>query len=114
MEASPDWVQFALDRPMAYEPGTHWEYCGLGMHLLSAILEKATGMPAQEFARINLFEPLGIQAGTWPADPQGVNLGAGNLRLYPTDMAKLGLLWLQRGQMGWPAGRLDPGGCGSR
>ena len=38
MEASPDWVQFALDRPMAYAPGTHWEYCGLGMHLLSAIL----------------------------------------------------------------------------
>ena len=98
MEASPDWVQFALDRPMAYEPGKHWEYCGLWMHLLSAILEKATGMPAQEFARINLFEPLGIQAGTWPADPQGVNMGAGNLRLFPTDMAKLGLLWLQQGR----------------
>lgn len=77
MEASPDWIQFALDRPMEYEPGTHWNYCGLWMHLLSAILEKATGMPTQEFARINLFEPLGIQAGTWPDDPQGVNMGAG-------------------------------------
>jgi CubicO group peptidase (beta-lactamase class C family) len=98
MEASPDWVQFALDRPMASEPGKQWNYCGLWMHLLSAILEKATGMPAQEYARINLFEPLGIQAGTWPADPQGVNMGAGNLRLLPTDMAKLGLLWLQRGK----------------
>ena len=98
MEASPDWVQFALDRPMADEPGKKWNYCGLWMHLLSAILEKATGMPAQEFARLNLFEPLGIQAGTWPADPQGVNMGAGNLRLLPTDMAKLGLLWLQRGK----------------
>ena len=98
MEASPDWVQFALDRPMADEPGKKWNYCGLWMHLLSAILEKATGMPAQEFARLNLFEPLGIQAGTWPADPQGVNMGAGNLRLLPTDMAKVGLLWLQRGK----------------
>ncbi len=98
MEASPNWVQFALDRPMAADPGKQWNYCGLWMHLLSAILEKAAGMPAQEFARINLFEPLGIQAGTWPADPQGVNMGAGNLRLFPTDMAKLGLLWLQRGK----------------
>jgi CubicO group peptidase (beta-lactamase class C family) len=98
MEASPNWVQFALDQPMVDEPGKKWNYCGLWMHLLSAILEKATGMPAQEFARINLFEPLGIQAGTWPADPQGVNMGAGNLRLLPTDMAKLGLLWLQRGK----------------
>jgi CubicO group peptidase (beta-lactamase class C family) len=98
MEASPDWVQFALDRPMADEPGKKWNYCGLWMHLLSAILEKATGMPAQEFARLNLFEPLGIQAGTWPMDPQGVNMGAGNLRLLPTDMAKFGLLWLQQGR----------------
>ncbi len=98
MEASPDWVQFALDRPMADEPGKTWNYCGLWMHLLSAILEKATGMPAQEFARLNLFEPLGIQPGTWPADPQGVNMGAGNLRLFPTDMAKFGLLWLQQGK----------------
>jgi CubicO group peptidase (beta-lactamase class C family) len=98
MEASPDWVQFALDQPMVDEPGKKWNYCGLWMHLLSAILEKATGMPMQEFARINLFEPLGIQAGTWPADPQGINMGAGNLRLYPTDMAKLGLLWLQHGK----------------
>jgi CubicO group peptidase (beta-lactamase class C family) len=98
MEASPDWVQFALDRPMAYKPGTHWEYCGLGMHLLSAILEKATGMPAQEFARVNLFEPLGIQDVTWPVDPQGINLGAGNARLYPQDMARLGFLWLHGGE----------------
>ncbi len=98
MEASPDWVQFALDRPMAYKPGTHWEYCGLGMHLLSAILEKATGMTELEFARKYLFEPLGIQEAAWPADPQGVNLGAGNARLYPQDMAKLGFLWLHGGE----------------
>jgi hypothetical protein len=98
MEASPDWVQFALDRPMVDAPGKKWNYCGLWMHLLSAILEKATGMPAQEFARLNLFEPLGIQAGTWPMDPQGGNMGAGNLRLLPTDMAKIGLLWLQQGK----------------
>jgi CubicO group peptidase (beta-lactamase class C family) len=108
MEASPDWVQFALDQPMAYEPGKHWEYCGLGMHLLSAILEKATGIPAQEFARTNLFEPLGIQAGTWPVDPQGIALGAGNLRLYPADMAKLGLLWLQGGR--WAGRQVVPPG----
>ncbi len=97
MEASPDWVQFALDRPMVADPGTRWEYCGLWMHLLSAILEKAAGMPALEFASQNLFEPLGIQNVVWPVDPQGISLGAGNVRLLPLDMAKLGLLWLQDG-----------------
>ena len=82
---------------MAYKPGTHWEYCGVGMHLLSAILEKATGMTALEFARQNLFKPLGIQEVFWPTDPQGVNLGAGNTRLLPADMAKIGYLYLHGG-----------------
>jgi CubicO group peptidase (beta-lactamase class C family) len=97
MEASPNWVQFGLDLPMAYDPGKQWVYCGVGMHLLSAILEKATGMTALEFARQNLFEPLGIKDVTWPADPQGVNLGAGNTHLFPADMAKIGFLFLHGG-----------------
>lgn len=97
MQASPDWVQFALDLPMAYEPGTHFAYCSPGMHLLSAILQQATGMSSLEFARLNLFEPLGIRESAWSADPQGTNNGGGDLYLYPRDMAKLGLLWLHRG-----------------
>ncbi len=97
MEASPNWVQFGLDLPMAYQPSTHWEYCGVNMHLLSAILQKATGMTALEFARQNLFKPLGIQDASWPSDPQGINLGAGNTRLKPADMAKIGFLFLHGG-----------------
>ena len=97
MEASPNWVQFGLDLPMAYKPGTHWEYCGVGMHMLSAILERATGITALEFARQNLFKPLGIQEVSWPTDPQGVNLGAGNTRILPADMAKIGFLYLHGG-----------------
>jgi CubicO group peptidase (beta-lactamase class C family) len=97
MEASPKWVQFGLDLPMAYKPGTHWEYCGVGMHLLSAILQKATGLTALEFARQNLFGPLGIKDIIWPTDPQGVNMGAGNTRLFPADMAKIGFLYLHNG-----------------
>jgi CubicO group peptidase (beta-lactamase class C family) len=97
MEASPNWVQFGLDLHMAYKPGSHWEYCGVGMHLLSAILEKATGMTALEYARQNLFEPLGITEVSWPTDPQGVNMGAGNTRLLPEDMAKIGYLYLHGG-----------------
>ncbi len=98
METSPNWVQFGLDLPMAYTPGTHWVYCGVAMHLLSAILEKATGMTALEFARQNLFTPLGIQGVYWPADPQGVNHGAGNIRMLPKDMAKIGYLYLHGGE----------------
>ncbi len=97
MEASLDWVQFMLDRPMASEPGSTFVYCGGNMHLLSAILQKATGMTALEYARQNLFGPLGIRQVVWPTDPQGINQGSGNIRLLPADMAKLGFLFLHEG-----------------
>ena len=98
MQRSPDYVQFVLDRKMIAEPGTTFVYCSPGMHMLSAILQKATGMTALEFARQNLFEPLDIRDVIWPADAQGVNHGWGDIHLHPHDTAKIGLLWLSHGR----------------
>jgi len=97
MRANPDWVQAALDRPMVAEPGREFCYDSPGMHLLSAILQEATGMTALDFARQYLFEPLGIQDVIWETDPQGYSRGWGDLHLLPEDLAKIGYLWLQRG-----------------
>lgn len=98
MAATDDWVQFILDRKAVYEPGTHFAYCSPGMHLLSAILQEATGQTALEFARANLFGPLGITNVFWPIDPQGYNRGHGDLSLFPQDMARLGYLFLHEGR----------------
>ena len=98
MHASPDWVQFTLDLPMVARPGTTFAYCSPGMHLLSAILQQATGMSTLEFARANLFEPLGITDVQWPGDPQGITNGHGELYLHPHDAARIGFLWLHDGQ----------------
>ncbi len=97
MRAHPDWVQAALDRRMVEEPGTSFCYDSPGMHLLSAILQQVTGMTALEFARQNLFEPLGIREVYWQADPQGYTHGWGDLFLKPRDAAKIGYLWLNGG-----------------
>jgi hypothetical protein len=67
------------------------------MHLLSAILQRSTNMTSLEFARQNLFTPLGINQVIWPADSQGYNYGWGNIYLYPRDAAKIGYLWLNKG-----------------
>jgi CubicO group peptidase (beta-lactamase class C family) len=98
MMASPDWVQFTLDRKAVLEPGTHFVYCSPGMHLLSAVLQQATGMTALDFAHQNLFKPLGIRDVIWQTDPQGYNRGSEGLYLHPHDMAKIGYLWLNKGQ----------------
>lgn len=99
MRASPDWVQFMLDLPMSAQPGTRFVYCSGGVHLLSAIIRKATGMSALAFGLQHLFRPLGISHVGWPFDPQGAdNHGWGDMRLTPHDMAKLGYLYLNGGR----------------
>ena len=98
MMTNDDWVQAALDRPMVSEPGTKFCYDSPGTHLLSAILQKATGTTALDFAQKNLFEPLGIHQVTWESDPQGYSRGWGDLHLLPEDAAKIGYLWLHRGK----------------
>jgi CubicO group peptidase (beta-lactamase class C family) len=97
MRQSEDWVQFTLNRKAVFEPGTHFEYCSPAIHLLSPILEKATGMSALEFAQQYLFAPLGIKDALWLTDPQGHNRGSEGVYLHPHDMAKLGYLWLNKG-----------------
>ncbi len=108
MRQSKDWTQFMLDRAMTDEPGSRFEYCSGGMHLLSAAITKATGLSALDFAQRELFSPLGIRKVTWPADAQGVSYGWGDLRLEPRDMAKLGYLWLNHGR--WEGRQIIPKG----
>ena len=101
MQASQNWVQFMLDLPMAAQPGTKFNYCTDAGELLSAILQKATGMSAREYANQYLFAPLGIEPLSeerWPSDPQSVTIGGFGLTLTPTEMAKLGFLFLNHGQ----------------
>jgi len=66
--------------------------------LLSSILTAATGHSELAFAQDNLFRPIGITDVIWPADPQGRTHGWGDLHLYPRDMARLGLLYLNQGR----------------
>ncbi|UCF31906.1 MAG: serine hydrolase [bacterium] len=108
MQPSDDWIGYVLGLPMAVEPGTVFEYCSPNFHLLSAILTRATGLPAARFARAELFEPIGIKDFGWPADPDGVNHGWGDLRLYPGDAARIGYLYLNDGL--WRTRRILPEG----
>ena len=97
MFTSEDWVQFVLDLPMVRGPGQEYAYCSGNSHLLSAILTKATGTSMLDFAQKHLFTPLGIEEVIWPADPQGITRGWGDLHLHPRDLAKIGYLYLNNG-----------------
>jgi len=106
MRQSQDWVQFMLDLPMAEEPGTRFEYCNGASFLLSAIIQETTGISASGFAEKHLFGPLGISDVEWSSNPQGVTIGWGELHMRPHDMAKIGYLYLNRGQ--WDRKQIVP------
>jgi CubicO group peptidase (beta-lactamase class C family) len=100
MMRTADWVGFVLDRPMAAPAGTAFNYSSGASHLLSAIVQKATGTRTIYFATDYLFQPLGIRPVSWPSDPQGIAFGAGGLRLTPRELARFGQLYLQGGVWG--------------
>jgi CubicO group peptidase (beta-lactamase class C family) len=106
MRHSADWAAFALSIPMRAEPGSQYAYCSCNNHLLSSILTVATGKTLLEFAREDLFQPIGIREVIWPADPNGRTHGWGDLHLHPRDMARLGLLYLNQGR--WADERIVP------
>jgi len=106
MQQSPNWIQFVLDRPMADVPGESFDFNSGAVHLLSAVLDRTTGMGAQAFAESRLFEPLDFSAVEWTADNLGFPNGAAGLSMIPRDMAKFGQLFLDRGM--WEGYRVIP------
>jgi hypothetical protein len=97
MSGQTDWVQYVLDRPMVNEPGVSYNYNTGGSHLLSAILEVATGNQTEDYAKKFLFDPLNITNYYWKTDPTGLTRGGEGLYLIPRDMAKFGYLILHNG-----------------
>jgi CubicO group peptidase (beta-lactamase class C family) len=80
------------------KPGSSFYYDSGLPHLLSAVIQKTTGLTLQQYAEEKLFGPLGISNVSWAADPQGVTLGNTGLMLRSPDLAKLGYLYLQHGR----------------
>ncbi len=84
--------------PMDTIPGQRFSYNSAVAHLLSGVLSRATEMSTLEFARINLFEPLGIDTLDWSQDAAGEYYGNSELALRPADMLKIGKMLLREGR----------------
>jgi CubicO group peptidase (beta-lactamase class C family) len=98
MEASDDWVQFVIDRPMKQEPGTVFAYSSGATELLAYIFKRETGADIEGYARSHLFGPLGIRNYYWKRTPLGVVDTEGGLYLRTQDLAKIGQLYLNDGR----------------
>jgi CubicO group peptidase (beta-lactamase class C family) len=56
--------------PLDFQPGTRWAYSGqFGFDVLLRVVEVASGMPFDQFARQRIFDPLGMRDTTfYPMD----------------------------------------------
>src|SRR5437763_1174117 len=97
MEATDDWIQFVIDRPMAREPGPPFAYNSGATELLAHVFQKQTGQDLEQYARKYLFAPLGIRRYHWKRSPKGVVDTEGGLYLRAEDLAKIGYLFLHNG-----------------
>ena len=96
---SPNWVRFALSRPMVAAPGDQMQYSTGSSHVLSAILTRVSGVSTWQFAQEALARPLGFTLAKWPQDPQGLYFGGNDMLLTPRQMVAVGEMWLKRGQV---------------
>jgi CubicO group peptidase (beta-lactamase class C family) len=87
-----------IRRTVKYTPGTHFYYDDEGTNLIAIILRRAVGGNIAEFAKSELFAPLQIDRYLWAVDGDGNLPGYSGLLLTGRDMAKIGLLYLQRGR----------------
>jgi hypothetical protein len=97
MEATDDWVEFVIDRPMAHDPGTFFAYSSGVSELLGYIFQKVTGQDIETYAAEHLFRPLGFEHQHWKRTPLGLADTEGGLYLRPQDLAKIGYLYLHDG-----------------
>lgn len=87
-----------LLNPGPHKPGERFSYNTDGVNVLSQIIERASGVRFDKYVNERLFVPLGIESYIWENEIDGiVNAGYG-LHLRAHDLAKIGLLMLNRGK----------------
>ncbi|MCG3086783.1 serine hydrolase domain-containing protein [Sporosarcina cyprini] len=97
-QGSKNWIKFIVEQPVIHKPGSTFQYNSGDSHLLSAIIQKISGLTTAAFAERHLFYPLGIHKYIWVKDPQGINGGGFSLSLNVEDMVKIGSLFLHEGR----------------
>jgi CubicO group peptidase (beta-lactamase class C family) len=83
--------------PPDREPGSVFAYNQPCTYALAAIVQRLTGQTLIEYLRPRLFDPLGIGQAGWQRDAAGRDLGYTGLHATTDAIARLGLLYLQRG-----------------
>jgi CubicO group peptidase (beta-lactamase class C family) len=98
IKTAPDAVRYVLEKPLVNEPGTRFFYNSGCSMLLTGLIPNVSGLEADAFAEMYLFEPLGIEDFLWQKTDDGTARGQDGLHMRGRDLLKLGQLYLQGGE----------------
>lgn len=97
IENKDNWVEAILNRRIISKPGEVYNYNTGLSHVLSAIIQKATGSSTCKFAHETLFDEMDMNIAQWSWDPNGIFCGGFNVYISPIDLIKFSLLYLNKG-----------------
>lgn len=75
--------------PLIAEPGTKWSY-SIGLDVMGAVIEKASGMSFDGFVQANIFDPLKMRSSYWTVPKSEVGRFATNYMYMREAMAAMG------------------------
>lgn len=90
---------FAADLKETFaEPGTDWQYVSIDTHVISMVIRGATGRSIADLMSEKIITPMGLEAEPYyVTDGNGVAFVLGGLNLRTRDYARMGQMFLQKG-----------------
>lgn len=98
MTNTDDWVAYCLNVKTKHQAGLNWSYNSNDPMVMGEVIARASDMSVMDFAKENLFGPLGIMDYEWTLSPKGRGMTAGSFYIRPMDMLKLTRLVYNKGK----------------
>lgn len=94
-----DMAHFAINKPMAFKPGTHWYYSSGTTNIVSYLIRRqfTSDSAYYVFSNNELFNKIGMPDAVFETDPSGTRVGSSYLYATARDYARFGLLYMNDG-----------------
>ncbi len=91
---------FATGLERKWEPGTYNNYVSVDTHVLGMLITKQAGRTLSEYVEEKIWQPMGAEFdGKWLTDGVGMEMAMGGFNMALRDMARVGRLYLNRGEL---------------
>lgn len=97
----PDLESVVLERTMIESAPGEFAYNNYNPPLFGLILRRASGLPAAEYLEQEIWRPMGAEGSAgWTTDERGLERMESGFHARARDLARFGLLYLNRGHFG--------------